>query len=203
MTMYPYSNAALETFARNIITQYDPNLLNTPAPIPVEAIMEKCFGLSIEFRHIRKNGRVLGETIFEDTMVAVYERRNGEGYKLIPVKGGTVILDVNLMNKRSDGRFRFTCAHELLHYIKHRDYFVRQGETAAMTKNEPDTDTARMLERQAERFAAYLLMPKKTVKMAYHRLMNRSGDKTKTLASLFEVSVLAMGYRLQEMGLHT
>lgn len=201
MNIYPYSNAALEIIARNIIVEYDPYLLREPAPIPIEAIMVKVFGLNIEFHHIRKNGRVLGETVFKDTMVAVYERRNGEGYKLVPVRAGTIIIDAGLMNNKNDGRFHFTCAHELLHYIRHKDYFIKQGETAAKTDTEGKTDASKMLERQAERFASYLLMPKGTVKMAFYLLMNTNGNKVKTLADFFKVSEKAMEIRLKEMGL--
>ncbi|MCL2509222.1 MAG: ImmA/IrrE family metallo-endopeptidase [Oscillospiraceae bacterium] len=201
MNVYPYSNAALENFARSIIRQFDAALLSSPAPVSIEAIMEKIFGLSIEFHHIRKNGRVLGETVFEDMMVAVYERRNGEGYKLIPVKAGTVIIDMSLMNNSSDGRFRFTCAHELFHYIKHKEYYITQGETAAMTKTSREASADKMLERQAERFASYLLMPKGTVKMAFYNHANNQRNTIKTLADFFKVSEQAMKYRLEELGL--
>jgi len=201
MTVYPHSDAALETIARNVIIKYDPTLLSRPAPIPIEAIMEKVYGLTIEYRYIRKNKRVLGETIFEDTMVAVYEHRNGEGYKLLPMKAGTVIIDPSLMNNKSDGRFHYTCAHELLHYIKHKDYFIRHGETAAKSDMLRKTENAKILERQAERFASYLLMPKGAVKMAFYRLAGTAESKITALATLFKVSEQAMGIRLKEMRL--
>lgn len=111
MSFHRYRNEALEAIARRIISQYDPNLLHTPSPIPIERIMEKIYGLTIEFQYIRNNGRILGETVFEDAMIPIYEHENGEDYKLVPVKAGTVIIGANLINNRSDGRCRYTCSH--------------------------------------------------------------------------------------------
>ena len=107
MTLIPYNDHTLENLARRIITGYDSGLLREPAPIPVEEIIEKSYGLTIEFQHIRNNGRILGETVFEDAMIPIYDNE-GNGYKLVPVKAGTIIIDVSLMNHRSDGRFRYT-----------------------------------------------------------------------------------------------
>lgn len=50
--------------------------------------MEMVYGLKIEFQFIRNNGRVLGETVFEDATVPIYEREGGEGYKLVRVQSG-------------------------------------------------------------------------------------------------------------------
>jgi Zn-dependent peptidase ImmA (M78 family) len=195
-----YHTETLEAIARTVITKFNHSLLNTPAPIPVEIIMEKIFGLSVEFQFIRNNGRVLGETVFEDAVVPIYERENCEGYKLIPVKAGTVIIDVSLINNRSDGRFRYTCAHELAHWLLHKYYFTEVGETAAMTKALRSSETDKAIEWQADRLGSYLLMPKGSVKMAFYS--NRSNrNVVDMLAQLFEVSRQAMGIRLNEMRL--
>ena len=162
--------------------------------------MEQQYGLTIVYHHIRKNGRVLGETIFEDAMVPIYERKDKEGYKLIPVKAGTVIIDSRLVKSRKDGRYYWTCGHELSHWVLDRNYFTELGETAAMTKTGKSSETDPKIERQANRLTNYLLMPKGTVKMAFYR-HRQSKDVTAVLAELFRVSPEAMGYRLQEMGL--
>ena len=200
MNVY-YRNETLEAIARNIITQYDPSLLSEPAPIPVEVMIEKMYGLTLEFQFIRNNGRILGETVFEDTPVPIYERENHEGYKLVPVKAGTVIIDASLINCRKDGRFRYTCAHELAHYVIHKSFYMQLGETAAMTRTVKSSDADAKIERQADRLAGYLLMPKGTVKMAYHRNRHIQSDIVAFLADLFAVSNQAMEIRLKEMGL--
>jgi len=200
MNFYQRNDYTLENIARRIILEYDPSLLHTPAPIPVEAIMEQKYDLTIVYHHIRKNGRVLGETIFEDCMTPIYERKNREGYKLIPADAGTVIIDSRLAKNKKDGRYNWTCGHELSHYVLDKNYFMELGETAAMTKVLRSSDTDRRIEYQANRLTNYLLMPKGTIKMAFYA--NRQSDNvTVALSELFKVSEEAMGYRLEEMGL--
>ena len=200
MTIFPYNDTMLENLARSIIIKYDPALLREPTPIPVEEIMEKVYGLTIEFQYIRKNGRILGETVFEDAMVPIYDKRSGEGYKLVPVKAGTVLIDVSLMNKRGDGRYNWTCAHELAHWVEHREYYKQLGETAAMVDIKRSSEANKTVERQANRLTNYFLMPKGTVKMAFFR-NHGARNITAALAEIFHVSREAMDYRLQEMGL--
>ena len=200
MSIYPYRNEVLEAIARKVIAMYDPRLLYAPAPTPVEIIMERVYGLSIEYQYIRKNGRVLGETIFANVKIPIYDIVNGE-YKLVPVEQGTVIIDVSLLNSGNDGRFRYTCAHELAHWIIHKELFTQKGEMAAMTKTARSSEADNAIERQADRLAGYLLMPSGTVKMAFYRSHHMTGDRVAYLAKLFGVSKQAMGYRLKEMRL--
>lgn len=201
MNICQYRKEVLETIARNVILQYDARLLDAPSPIPVEIIMEKVYGLTIEFQYIRNNGRVLGETVFGDAVVPIYVRKGGQGYKLVPVKSGTVIIDASLINDRCDGRFRYTCAHELAHWVVHKELYTQLGETAAMTQVMKSSETDKTIERQADRMASFLLMPKGTVKMAFYHNRMTKGDITAVLAEIFDVSKQAMGYRLEEMRL--
>jgi Zn-dependent peptidase ImmA (M78 family) len=119
---------------------------------------------------------------------------------LVSAKAGTIIIDVSLMNRRSDGRFRYTCGHELAHWVEHKEYFTSIGQTAAMTKIVRSSEADRIVERQADRLTSYLLMPKGTVKMAFYR-NHRAKDVIAVMANIFHVSRQAMGIRLKEMGL--
>ena len=201
MDIIYYRNETLEVIARKVIQQYDPSLLEAPAPIPIESIMERAYGLKLDYQYIRRNGRVLGLIVFEDSMIPVYECEDRKGYKLMPVKAGVVIVDASLLRSGSDGRYRFTCAHELVHKIIHRDFFMAQGGTAAMTEAVNDSDVEKTIERQANRMASYLLMPKSTVEKAFHEACHAKSDIVASLAELFQVSKEAMGYRLEEMRL--
>lgn len=195
-----YRSEALETIARSVISKYDGSLLNAPVPIPVETIMEMVYGLKLDFQFIRNNGRVLGETVFEDMAVPIYERENHEGYKLIPVTAGTVLIDASLISNRGDGRFRYTCAHELAHWVIHKGFYTQSGETAAMTKAVRSSEADKAIEWQADRLGSYFLMPKGVVKMAFYR--NRSDRNViDILAEMFGVSHTAMEIRLNEMRL--
>lgn len=197
-----YRDAALETIARNIIKKYNPLLLSAPARIPVEDIMEQQYGLRIEFQHIRNNGRILGETVFDDTLVAIYDKEY-KMYTLIPAKSGTVFIDASLIDCRKDGRFCYTCAHELGHYVLHQDIYAGSGQTAAMFGDQPkkSSDADKAIERQADRLGCFLLMPAGTVKMAFHRFGRSQPDPALALSKVFEVSREAMQYRLKDMGL--
>jgi Zn-dependent peptidase ImmA (M78 family) len=92
-------------------------------------------------------------------------------------------------------RQRFTIAHEIGHYAL--------GHLNAAGKKYRDTPEnfssgAAPEERQANAFAAKLLMPEKVVKFA----VNEKGFNTlKSLAKLFNVSEVAMKYRLVNLGL--
>ncbi|MDD4493456.1 MAG: ImmA/IrrE family metallo-endopeptidase [Eubacteriales bacterium] len=195
-----YRSETLETIARSVISKYDGSLLNAPVPIPVETIMEMVYGLKLDFQFIRNNGRVLGETVFEDMAVPIYERENHEGYKLIPVTAGTVLIDASLISNRGDGRFRYTCAHELAHWVIHKGFYTQSGETAAMTKTVRSSEADKAIEWQADRLGSYFLMPKGVVKMAFYR--NRSDRNViGILAEMFGVSHTAMEIRLNEMRL--
>lgn len=202
MTFCQYRDNALESIARKIIKTYDLSLLSTPAPIPVEDIMEQMYGLRIEFQYIRNNGRILGETIFDDALVAIYDKEY-KTYTLIPAKSGTVFIDANLIDCRKNGRFAFTCAHELGHYVIHKDLYTGSDVMVASMVNQPkkSSETDKTIEQQANRLASYLLMPTGTVKMAFHRFGRNQSDPALALSKLFAVSREAMQYRLKEMGL--
>ncbi len=200
MTPRNYNDDTLEGIARHILLQYDTSLLHSPAPIPIEKIAETVYGLKLDYQYIRNNGRILGETVFEDMMVAIYERENGEGYKLVYVKAGTIIIDVTLMSPHWFGRYRYTLAHELAHWIIHKGFFMKLGEAAAMSKAAKSSQTDKTVEWQAERLASYLLMPKGVVKMAYYKHRNE-GNVVDILADTFGVSRKAMRIRLTEMRL--
>ncbi len=134
-----YREQALERIARDVITAYDPRLYyGSPVAIPIEDIIE-AQGLVLEYQYLRNNGRVLGETIFDDGLTAIYDRENHR-YDLLPVKGGTILIDCSLCEEEaSTGRLRFTCAHELGHWLLHKKQFSGTGENAALRSgNESD-----------------------------------------------------------------
>ena len=132
-----YREQALERIARDVITAYDPKLYyGPPTAIPIEDIIE-AQGLVLEYQYLRNNGRVLGETIFDDGLTAIYDWENHR-YDLLPVKGGTILIDCSLCEEEaSTGRLRFTCAHELGHWLLHKKQFSGTGENAALRSGEP------------------------------------------------------------------
>lgn len=75
-----YRDQVLETIARKVLCAYDTILFyGDPQPIPVEEIIES-YGISLEYQYLRKNGRILGKTIFDDGLEAVYDQEQGMIY---------------------------------------------------------------------------------------------------------------------------
>lgn len=200
MSFCPYRKEVLEAIARRTILEYDPCLLGEPCAIPVELIIEKRFDLTLEYHYIRKNGRVLGETVFFDTSIPVFNTE-ARKYELTPVKGGTIIIDASLLNSRSDGRLRYTCAHELAHWLIHKEIYYGSGEIAAMTKTIRSSETDINIERQADRLGGYILMPSGLIKKAFYRGTHLPCESINALADQFGVSRQAMKIRLKEMRL--
>jgi Zn-dependent peptidase ImmA (M78 family) len=95
----------------------------------------------------------------------------------------------------SQNRQRFTCAHELGHYVRRTssgdmDYsFVDERAQLASAGSDEE-------EIYANQFAAALLMPEELVRQEHRRGLGRV-----SLALRFGVSEEAMGYRLQNLGL--
>ena len=126
-----YREQALEGIAREVIAAYDPSLYGVPRMIPIEDIIE-AQGITLEYQCLRKTGCVLGETIFDDGGAIIYDY-DIPGYTVIAVKGGTILIDSSLCREdASTGRLRFTCAHELAHWLLHKRLYSGTGESAAM-----------------------------------------------------------------------
>jgi hypothetical protein len=108
--------------------------------------------------------------------------------------GGKYLIVVN--SAHALVRQRFTAAHELGHFIYHRDLLGRGvGDTRAYRAEGtpyPNPEIRPVHERQANSFAANLLMPARAI-----RLLQEQGiTEPKALAARLDVSVHAMCVRL-------
>lgn len=93
-------------------------------------------------------------------------------------------------------RQRFTIAHEIGHYALGH---LGGGKTKFRDPaSHFSSSTHKVEEREANRFAANLLMPAGPLKFAIERHGINSIDE---LATLFDVSQVAMKYRLENLGL--
>lgn len=98
----------------------------------------------------------------------------------------------------SRNRRRFTIAHELGHFLLHRSLIEQEGSTVLYRTSMTNRD---IIEIQANRCAAALLMPKDLVKQAFNEANGASFEKLIILANKFNVSVDAMYTRLSILGL--
>ncbi|MBE7172349.1 MAG: ImmA/IrrE family metallo-endopeptidase [Williamsia sp.] len=104
-------------------------------------------------------------------------------------------------------RNRFTIAHELGHYILHKDeldFFVDKAfKVMYRGNNVPGINFTH--EKQANEFAACLLMPEHLLRKEIDDLDldYTDEDAIKTLAKKFDVSTIAMSIRIAKLGLLT
>ncbi len=100
-------------------------------------------------------------------------------------------------------RRRFTISHEIGHYILHVDepLFVDyyKGSKLFRSNNRPNNYR---VEKEANQFAASLLMPKSLIQLELDKLSDNMeyDDKIYELSRLFQVSQQAMDYRLKSLG---
>lgn len=190
----------LEAIARTTLKRYDPRLVTDPETtcVPIEDIIES-LGLSLEYQYIRKNRRILGETVFDDGYIPLYNMEQ-KRYELVYMERGTIIIDASLLRCRTDGRLRFTCAHELAHWLIHQELYSGSGNTAAMQKcTAKSSEADKYIERQADKLASDLLMPINQVKRCFYHTAGSS--RIDSLAEQFGVSKQAMEIRLKEHSL--
>lgn len=193
----------IEAVGRKILLEYDPSLLSgEPKAIPIETIIEIKFDLILEYHNLRKNACVLGETIFDDGAAILYDQEQAQ-YRLIAVRAGTILIDERLCSPQRLGRLRFTCAHELAHWILHKNLYSGTGDVAAYNGKSSTDESSGMIERQADALATALLMPLPQIKKCFYRFRARRTDEQliAEMARLFEVSKQAMQIRLKSHNL--
>ncbi|MGQ5719910.1 ImmA/IrrE family metallo-endopeptidase [Pseudochrobactrum asaccharolyticum] len=101
------------------------------------------------------------------------------------------IITVN--SNHSENRKRFTIAHEIAHYILHRDLIGDGIIDNALYRDNRLGDTR---ERQANRYAATLLMPRPLVQKAWQEGVT----SPELLAEHFQVSQAVADIRWRELG---
>jgi Zn-dependent peptidase ImmA (M78 family) len=101
--------------------------------------------------------------------------------------GGTANFSIVVKADDSVTRKRFTVAHELAHYLLHRNLFRKELVDDALYRS----SLSNPIEAQANYLAAELLMPSHLL-----RPLSEAGKGATELASLFGVSEQAMNIRL-------
>lgn len=194
MTRIYYQEQALENIARQVLCSYDSELYyGTPTAIPIEEIIES-HGVSLEYQYLRKNGHILGKTIFDKGLETVYDMEIHK-YILFPVNAGTILVDASLCEEDSStGRLRFTCAHELAHWVLHKKLYTGTGESAALLAAASEND----MEVQANMLGSAILMPIAQIKRCFYQLRRgrQNGQLIDDMAGVFQVSRQAMRIRL-------
>jgi len=149
---------------------------NPTLPIPVDAIVMKS--------NVRLLPFDLGENI------------SG----VLVIDNGEATIGYNKNEHRV--RNRFTIAHELGHFILHKnkDLFVDKG-FKVMFRGSVNGDNYNREEVEANEFAANLLMPEKLLREEIEKLNLDFTEEAsiKQLAKKFDVSTIAMSFRIAKL----
>jgi Zn-dependent peptidase ImmA (M78 family) len=158
--------------------------VKTEAAEAAAGVLEQYWGDSIPVdpaRIARKMEIEVANANLDPDVAGAIEKRPGRG------------VHIYLNAEDHPNRQRFTCAHEIGHYVKKGDedfeFVDYRDETATLGFDED--------ERYANAFAAALLMPEKDVKRFHGREMPE-----RDLARLFGVSEAAMVNRLKNLDLY-
>ncbi len=71
-------------------------LNGSPRAVPIETIIEKTFGLRIEYQYLTNDARELGRMIY-DSGITTYYNREIMDYALMRVEGGTMLIEAALL----------------------------------------------------------------------------------------------------------
>ena len=182
---YPYlKNSTIEKESKKLLGDFNNKTGHKlSAPTPVFDIIEY-LGYDVDFR---KDG--------------IYEDKNLLGGTLIDQK--TIEINENLSDH--EGRMNFTAAHEVGHIILHVPFYnEKHGKDVSEhkiisrkdggfegTKKEPE-------EWQADKFAAFLLMPSELIKKAFFKNYKRPVNvrKRRLLEIFFPKPAFVKGYAI-------
>lgn len=144
------ADAQIESATKELLRRYAIWRGQPPRPpIPVDTIVEHVLGLRFEVDDLRARldkPDVLGATWLDD---------------------GLVVIDSSL--EGNEGRFSFTIGHEVGHWQLHRPLIEMEKVTLPLFSREPGAKAGPAIvcrdkqrddaEKQADKFAAFLLMP--------------------------------------------
>lgn len=135
-----------------------------PIPVPVDDWIERALGIRFSIEDLSRFGEnVLGAAFVADREILVDER----------------VL-------KNEGRFRFTCAHELGHVLLHRGAEAMFREPSESSVFEP----LDRYEREADRFAAAFLMPVPMLEIELVRVLDqKSLHRGKVMALLMQPTI--------------
>jgi len=158
----------------------------TKAPVPIKQIASMC------------GANVIGYDFGEEIS------------GVLVVEGNKGTIGFNTANSRV--RQRFTIAHELGHLKQHvslntkeKEFFVDKDFIVKFRSDKQYTSKEIAQERQANAFAAAILMPKKFILEEMKDPKYKGLHETsliEELAKVFEVSVPAMTYRLSDLNIY-
>ena len=178
------SNEEIETLAETLLAEFREQSTRDDYPVPIEAIAEHHLGYELD---------ITDQGLFVDP-----EFLGG-----ISFEHNTIYVNASVENH--EGRYSFTIAHEIGHHILHKSLYEQlvedHSKILCRDKQKP------LIERQADRFAAALLMPrslflsfKPSRPVRHFKSAIGLAARIKRDAHLDNVSLSAIFNRLKELG---
>ena len=188
----------LDVFAEKVVADFKPELLRYPGILDMDEFLEYYCRLTVDYRRLSHNKKILGITAFNDGVVEIIDEKTGMLDELF-VSKGTVILDPSLTFDKNKPRGRFTGMHEGAgHWMLHRKAFANdnpfgpagiyknqylaakegRGDYLRTTKERSDID---QMERQADFTAAGVLMPRPALRIVYREFFRYYGEKPRRI----------------------
>lgn len=172
--------------AREVLLKYNSDFL---VPFPFQEMSKKLEDVEIFYKDITQDG-MSGAIIFDE---------QSKRFKIL-VNSAEIVE-----------RQHFTMAHEFGHYFLHNEWMRKNNEKAFVDGSESYesvmfraalvSDEQREMEREANNFAAELLMPEEKIREAWEATGGRRS--VEFYADMFAVSVSAMAIRMERLGLRT
>ena len=200
--------------ANSFLHKYYPEVFKGTI-IDVKILLDR-LGLKLEYARLSNDNTIFGMIVFEETSIKCFD------LLLHPierkVERDTILIDSSASPwfEENKGINLFTIIHECVHYYIHKKYFYfqklindKQVVSSCKISGEYDAlDETKWLERQANKIASRIIMPKEVVKEAirdyknsHEVITNLDYEKVfKYLKSLFGVSTAALKVRLNELG---
>lgn len=164
--------------------------------------MMKIDDLISEIENIKKvKGRINTVEIANMLGIKVYKTLDIKQSSFIAFDRESDCYGIYINAREKGTRQRFSIAHEIAHYLLHKDKIITFG----VVGRQCDESLPPIEERLADGLAARLLMPENCVNEYMNKLNISMNDKlelnvVKNFAKEFEVSLIAGVLRLREMG---
>jgi Zn-dependent peptidase ImmA (M78 family) len=153
----------IEEQAEALLCSYQQFAGSKDFPVPIESIAEHFLGYDLEITNegLFANPEFLGGISFEEK-----------------------VIYVNTSVEEHEGRYMFTVAHEIGHHVLHRELYDEhiQDRSQILCREEKQKP---LIERQADRFAAALLMPRG---MIQESRVIRNSTRPKSLSGAMNVA---------------
>ncbi len=168
----------IHKLAEEISSKYNPD---KEAPFPYKNVLNDKSDLNIWYLDLEDDD-VSGATLYRNDKF-------------------TILINT----KKHENRQHFTLGHELGHYFLHQDILKEKNglidgdsflDGNKVLYRIDDHEKRNKIEKEANHFAASLIMPASLVKKAW-----KANDNIEEIAQIFKVSTLAMSIRLTQLGL--